>query len=265
MKTFFLLLIFFLSACSASRQQTNQNDQSVVAGQDAFAVGRYEKSIVSIWYPEKNSNCTGTLIDEGLVLTAAHCDSLQQPYICFSHESPRELAHRKELAKYCVRAKGSLAHRFYLDDMTADTQNVNDLRLIQFDGELPADIQPMALPLKEMRLAPGQNVILSGHGLLNFSPPIIPRSLQIADLQFSSRFSETELQFDPFEKRGACIGDSGGPVFIRRNGKPVLIGVVSRGAKPYGEDTCHDGFVATEVAHYLNWIADTAKILKGHL
>ncbi|XP_046563716.1 chymotrypsinogen A-like [Haliotis rubra] len=57
--------------------------------------------------------------------------------------------------------------------------------------------------------------------------------------------------------KGACRGDSGGPMMCSKNGRFYLAGITS-----WGEETCSEfGYpnIFTRVANYMNWITDTMK------
>jgi hypothetical protein len=58
---------------------------------------------------------------------------------------------------------------------------------------------------------------------------------------------------------GACTGDSGGPVFEDRQGKPVIVGVISWSTGPNGTGGCGGLTGVTPLTLYRDWITKTAQ------
>ena len=62
-----------------------------------------------------------------------------------------------------------------------------------------------------------------------------------------------ELEFGEKAYKSACMGDSGGPAFVRRNNKLVLVGVTSRGSS-----RCDSTGIYTDVRYFGDWISRQA-------
>jgi hypothetical protein len=76
--------------------------------------------------------------------------------------------------------------------------------------------------------------------------------------------------FDPKTKGdspglGACGGDSGAPVFRDKDGRMVIIGVVSWSTGPKLGDGCGGLTGVTPLARYRAWILNTARMLGSPL
>ena len=76
--------------------------------------------------------------------------------------------------------------------------------------------------------------------------------------------------FDPKTKGespglGACGGDSGAPVFRDKDGRIVIIGVVSWSTGPKLEAGCGGLTGVTPLSRYLAWIVNTARMLSSPL
>ena len=63
--------------------------------------------------------------------------------------------------------------------------------------------------------------------------------------------------------RGACTGDSGGPVFADDNGQLAVIGVVSWSTGPNAGDGCGGLTGVTPLELYRGWIAETSRKIGG--
>lgn len=264
MRSLVILTLIILAACNAPLERSLQTDGAVISGDDAWAVGRYDSAIVSLWYPDTSDECTGTVISDHTVLTAAHCYSDEQPYICFSHRTARELSASKELEKYCLRADNSIKHDRYQDDFIADdvaTEGLYDIRVVHFSQKLAADVKPIALADKNFPIKPGQDVTLAGFGKISMYPDTNTKTLQIADLQITQQYSKTEFLLAQFENRGACHGDSGGPVYVEKDGKKILLAIVSRGPTMTSGESCLEGFLATDIRKFRDWIDEASRKL----
>ena len=64
---------------------------------------------------------------------------------------------------------------------------------------------------------------------------------------------------------GACAGDSGAPVFRDKDGRIVVIGVVSWSTGPKLGDGCGGLTGVTPLARYRAWILNTARMLGSPL
>ena len=67
--------------------------------------------------------------------------------------------------------------------------------------------------------------------------------------------------------RGTCKGDSGGPVICNEDGKAIITGIVSFGAKECNEGSTHLPKVFARVTRALDWIKSNMVrffILKAH-
>ena len=62
---------------------------------------------------------------------------------------------------------------------------------------------------------------------------------------------------NPYDNKDACIGDSGGPMFINYEKRKYLIGLIS-----WGYQCAKDGYpgVYTKVSEFVSWIKNTTGI-----
>jgi secreted trypsin-like serine protease len=71
---------------------------------------------------------------------------------------------------------------------------------------------------------------------------------------------------DPLRRKDSCEGDSGGPLYVKRNGEWFLAGATSRGTKRNGDDLdanglpliCGLGGIYVRVDKYMDWIREVA-------
>ncbi|WII73690.1 trypsin-like serine protease [Bdellovibrio sp. 22V] len=243
-----------LAACGES--QNSQVDitaqQNGVIGGDKVSAGTaIAQHTVGLYDSKSGSLCSGTLISESLVLTAAHCVVSDASYIkvYFSpdmRETPEELTRQ---------ATAALPNKLYNPEGSED---INDVAVIRFAGPLPAGFAPAPLLQDFSRIQKGSKVIVAGYGL-NWSWGIKMGSgvLRTTELKVKqSLYGASEIMLDQSVRRGICSGDSGGPAYVEINGQLHLLGVASRGDSlpiPLTPD-CFILSVFTRVDAQMSWI-----------
>lgn len=135
----------------------------------------------------------------------------------------------------------------------------NDIALLKTNRIIEYNREKQPIELNQHSIEPGTSLILSGWGYTSYPNITIPNDLQFITLYSISlekckkeakpeTVFDTQLcTFNAFGK-GACKGDSGGPLIYQEKNK--LVGIVSWG-KP-----CALGKpdIFTDVAQYLDWI-----------
>lgn len=172
------------------------------------------------------SICTGTLIAENIVLTAAHCipRSANSQILVLSASN---LENENEV-RGVRRAVKTVIHPGYNPEKY---KNMNDIALVHFEGDPIAgtSISPLMSSSEGASFKRRSDILIAGFG----------ESKTVKEGQFGvlrwarekvadSNFSNTEFTTRQFTK-GICSGDSGGPAFYNVNGRQVVAGVISRG------------------------------------
>ncbi|MBX2987699.1 MAG: trypsin-like serine protease [Bdellovibrionaceae bacterium] len=223
-----------------------------VSPQDAAA-----RHIVGIVIVQANGGagiCTGTLLGNNLVMTAAHCaPEGARLFVVFD----RVIADHMNPALTRPVDKVAISPSWQMNQN--NRRNTGDIALIRYVGPTPARFQPLpVLPFDRQRvLRPGNLVILAGYGRSSVADNQKDGSgvlRQVSTRLAPKGFSMTELLVEHTDGRGACNGDSGGPAVVFLGGQPYVWGVTSRGIP-----TCDQGAVYTNATLYQSWIQTTSQ------
>jgi len=229
----------------------------------APAVGRdlplHEVMILS----GRGNLCTGTVVAQDLVLTAAHCFDPKLTYRLYELVAERKPTFR-EIAKVVVHPQFSL-QTFNANIATAD------VALLKLAEPLPVKYSPTTLAPRRARVTVGETFIVAGYGVATRGDLRTSAVLRRAELAATGKPGNLQLRlFDPATQgntpgRGACTGDSGGPVYEERDGKLLVYGLVSWSTGPRASDGCGGLTGATPLELYLSWIVETARKLGSPL
>jgi|LakMenEpi03Aug12_release.lakeMendotaPanAssembly.Ray.scaffolds.fasta_scaffold58204_7 secreted trypsin-like serine protease len=206
--------------------------------------------IVNIYNPiYKDSNCSGSLIDSRIVLTAAHCIyGLKGDLIVVKNDGES------------ANVIGKIAHPNY-----RNISSGNDIGILLLNKTLKSE--KLSLPSNEFIKNYSkykENLLLGGYGIDENGNSV--KRLAIADQRditdkgksvFGRGFDGKNIIAagkwvrDKNRYSGACSGDSGGPLFVKSSGY-ILVGVVSFGAVTCAESGLPT--IYTRISYYNKWI-----------
>lgn len=199
--------------------------------------------------------CTGTLIDQDIVLTAAHCLSSEGAKVLRVVAVVNSDAGRKaiEVESFRVHSQFTGSHVRTRATLWLIPQLVvlNDIAVIKLKEPVPAGALVATLPEADLPEGKSFDLIPVGYGKPDGTEASQAGTLRIgASLGRITTASNGTLQFLEF-RTGAmvCQGDSGGPIFLKDAATPTVVGVTS-----HGDIGCESRSVATVVSHYLGWI-----------
>lgn len=230
-----ILFVLLLFASSASAIQGG-----VVLSDSAGA----RRSVVAIIGPR--GKCSGTVIARRLVVTAAHCVREQGRYT-LRLVTP-------DFETQDVKVEASIVHPDYAASRREGRYLAgaphNDLALVRTAADLPSWIVPAKLgdPFGEAPMAGEEDPYF----VAGFGPPNDREARHLFGTLRARSFSRMQagpsrnLLLD-LEDGGACIGDSGGPVFRARDENKLLIAVMSSVGGPKGT-LCGSNLLAVPLA-----------------
>ncbi|MNJ92837.1 Trypsin [compost metagenome] len=237
-----------LTACSPGNPSDIKGSyDSIVGGSQVLFTDKIRTSIVGVYDDAGGQLCTGTLIAENIVITAAHCIgfSTEDMYIIFdtviTSKSPRRKVDTVEVSPYWTS-------RRYED------KDRGDLAIIRFLGSRPQGYKPARFLSGPENVANGVETVVAGYGYNNAAAEsgagtLRQTSVVIADTLFST----TEVLIDQTTGKGSCHGDSGGPAFLEIKGEFFLWGVTARGVGDVNH-LCNTYSAFTNLAAHKNWV-----------
>jgi hypothetical protein len=148
---------------------------------------------------------------------------------------------------------------------------------VKFTGGLPPGFEPMELPTEQDLRDMGKDLYVAGYGTITARTDLGDRqsgTLRYTEVKlYEGRLTPGLDQFtvDQANGHGICHGDSGGPAFVKLNGRRVLIGVTSavytndkkKKDKP-GFDICRENALFISTYYHLPWIRSTLGYLTGY-
>ncbi len=252
-------LVASLAACAPqtniSSISTDTQAADVVGGEVVSPKSKIGRSTVGLYEGKLGYICSGTLIAENLILTAAHCvdPKAKDLYAIFATEMKKAT---KETSR---KVETWVIHPKYSQTMKA--KDLGDIAIVRIAGKAPAGFQPAPFLWDEIKLQDGVRTQVAGYGL-NWTWLVKKGAgtLRTTTLRVSeSRYSDTEATLDQSLKKGICSGDSGGPAYLEVNGQLHVWGVASRSDSLPTVLTpkCVILSVFTRVATYHDWILQT--------
>lgn len=253
MKHIFLLLTLFLFACGNSSSDDNVDSLGQKVQNGWVAEHADYPSIVAIThYVQGTSFCTGTLLADDLVLTAAHCVyGKSSAYVVHGVNEPGINAPENtyyESYDLKVHPKYLLEHPQY------------DIGLILLKNSVKTNNVCSKMLTDKNQLTVGKIVRIAGFGRYNDyeGGKLHAGNVPITELNDS----EMTLGLDDPDNdpTAACFGDSGGPAYVNVENKRYVTGVTSRDASSTGE--CERGAIYSLPLAHLDWITETGENMR---
>jgi secreted trypsin-like serine protease len=228
---------------------------AAIVGGGGAPAENISRAVVTI-IGSRGTFCTGSLIAQDLVLTAAHCVLPGADYkVILPGETPPRLLDLKRMASHPqFNVAGIQAHRASAD-----------VALLQLASPLPPSKAPAPLGAPVIPIEAGARFTIAGVGVTKRGDGKSGGAIRAADLTVTGKPGTLQIRLaDPStnntsEGLGACTGDSGAPAFEMQGGRAVIVGVVSWSTGPNNTDGCGGLTGVTPLTLYRDWILRTAR------
>lgn len=212
------------------------------------------------------SFCTATVISRKALMTAAHClqdfdpqTQLKGDTMLFPRVQDFIASFGLKVTKSAdwIRAKRIIPHPDWNPGLTLSgnpSSAPNDIGIVLLDEAVPEPYQPVEVASEDFELSEKQLVTLVGYGVTLSRRNNNTGQLREVNVELQNVDQRAKILNVGGWMKGACAGDSGGPMYTRTaEGKWVVVGVTSAGIEIFqtciGLDNSY-----TDARQYKNWI-----------
>ncbi len=274
-KAYILMMLVIGAAlgCARSPSQLHHvNVSAIFGGTDVLPNEKLARTVVAVHsiYPGANEGtiCSGTIISDSLVITAAHClvDKGVSRTILFGVNAKEPVGRRRVVheTSHPGWAKIETIHampqeeRSVADHVTYLNSSWSDIAVLKFEGGLPEGFVASKILTDADLIKPTAKVIAAGYGISDPSEGTGNGILRSTELSIDNpNYHADEFTIEQTE-RGTCEGDSGGPIFIKDGADLVLAGITSHGIN---DEACRGKTVFTFLSRHAVWLATSASEL----
>lgn len=270
-----LVIAFSLVACKVIEDKVDgvvkltdcfegQDSAAIVAGEVvSYSDPAYKLvTMLKIQRPAHSSICTGTLISDRVILTAAHCVSGVGPTDVTANFVSSMGCSMNQQKKAGISADSIVIH----PEFDGSPQSLADLALVFLKTEVPRDQQRVPL-IERGENASDDRVLLLGFGITG-EAQTDSRTLRrvYKSLNTDLTFRERAIYVDQAKTPGGfCRGDSGAPILVENSGKLHILGVNSANIGTQADNECHTMSVAMNMNYFADWIHQEMSLFSSDL
>jgi secreted trypsin-like serine protease len=293
-RCFLVLALCTLGACTQALKTPlakQKTDSAIIGGEVVTGRDLTSQSVVGVLVQNKNTGdyeiCSGTLLKNNLVLTAAHCVSDSDGSLIVSVIFDNVISPNGNAITVIREVNRTAIPAWWGAETHLDT-DTGDIALLQYTGDTPRNYSPITALASEDDITNNTQILIAGFGVnkvttkpinVNTYPDLIGaiqagqvsckdsvRLQSCVEIKMegagvlrqatskirNSRYSSSEIEVSP-QSGSTCHGDSGGPAFIVKNNKLYLWGVANRSANNSLTD-CSTNSIYASVPFYRQWL-----------
>ncbi|XP_037581643.2 chymotrypsin-like elastase family member 2A [Dermacentor silvarum] len=211
--------------------------------------------------------CTGTIITNNVIATAAHCvesrgETILKMHVYYNTSIPK--------GGTCVTVERGIIHEKYVRP-----EHGYDIALIQLVKPIPGFsrfVRPVCLP-RESSKTPARSLLVVGFGAIDFNhtdskhlqyyvtKPLSDENCDVALKHRRIHATSDRVICGTSSHQRAWKGDSGGPLTaVSKSGKSTLYGMVSFGSR---RRKAHAPTVHTRISAFVPWIRKSLRNIQS--
>lgn len=218
-----LTVLLSTAACTPfdAGQLDVQNKDSIIGGTVVKKDSRLAKSTVGVYDANSTMICTGVLLENNIVVTAAHCitSDISDVFVAFSTDMESLLSDYMTLRKSPLTRRVTAAKihdEFKLPHQSPDPRDTNnDIALLKFNGTTPKGYMPAQILTDVKKLKLDQNTLIAGYGVETDNLVEVDIK-QTDDLQTLIDEGAINCELDDMTKETRCyIEEMDGPAILK--------------------------------------------------
>jgi secreted trypsin-like serine protease len=275
-----ILLLISLTACvkpgtSYEPLQIGNGDWLIVGGDDVEPGDPIAKSIVAVQTSKGTSRgtlCTGSILSESLVVTAAHClpKGTTEGEVIFGLVVKDSFLRRKIIDWKRMEGYAEIERiddllpeeRTVAEDILLSNSDHEDVAIVRFEGGLPPGYEKATLLKDKKLLKRGTELHVAGYGISAPNAFETRGTLRKAVAPVLIAKSTPREFIIDISREGTCNGDSGGPAFLKIDEQYYLVGVDSRTLTPASAEPCSSSAAFANLLKYSEFITESEQTLK---
>ncbi|WP_168196608.1 trypsin-like serine protease [Bdellovibrio sp. ZAP7] len=168
----FTLMISAVACTPEKDRELKAQGDAIIGGTVVKKDSRVAKSTVGIFNANIGAVCTGILLENNIILTAAHCvqsDDISETFIVFSPDMESLLTDYDKIRKSPLtrRASAGVINDKYKNvaDLEEPNQATHDIALLKFNGTIPKGYMPAQILNNAASLKEGAETLIAGYGV----------------------------------------------------------------------------------------------------